>query len=109
MPEFDAEPGLIDGAENGWMMMFIRARSRSHAAGSARGATASRRVVAVDVGWSAWTTSRVSMLGDASQRTAIVGFSSGRNSSIHSGWLSITATVATRNSRSSSSRPIEKP
>ena len=27
------------------------------------------------------------MLGEASQSTAIAGFSSGRNSSIHSGWL----------------------
>ena len=65
------------------------------------------RVVAEDVGWSAATTSRVSMLGEASQSTAIVGFSSGRNSSIHSGWLSSTATIATSASRSSSSRPIE--
>ncbi len=97
----------MEGAENGWMMTFIRARIRSQAAGSTRGATASRRVVAVGLGWSAWTTSRVSMLGDASQRTAIVGFSCGRNSSIHSGWLSITATVATRASRNSSSSPIE--
>ena len=38
-----------------------------------------------DVGWSAGTTSRVSMLAEASQSTAIAGFSSGRNSSIHSG------------------------
>ena len=87
--------------------MFIRARSRSHAEGSARGADASRRVVAEDVGWSVRTTSRVSMLADASQSTAIVGFSSGRNSSIHSGWLSITATIATMASRSSSSSPID--
>jgi hypothetical protein len=34
--------------------------------------------------WSS-TTSRVFMLGEASQKTTTVGFSSGRNSSIHSG------------------------
>ena len=69
-------------------------------------ATAWVRVVAEDDFWSAPTTSRVSMLGEPSIRTAIVGFSSGRNSSIHSGWLSSTATMATMASRSSSSRPI---
>ncbi len=98
---------LDSDAENGWMTMFIRARSRSQVEGSARGAAAWLRVVAEVVGWSARTTSRVSMLGEASQRTAIDGFSSGRYSSIHSGWLSMTATIVTRMSRSSSSIPIE--
>ncbi len=45
------------------------------------------------------------MLDDASQSTAIAGFSSGRNSSIHSGWLNSTAIVATSKSRKSSSEP----
>ena len=95
------------GDENGWITTFIRCRSLSQDAGSAIDATAWLRVVADDVDWSAATTSRVSMLGEASISTAIVGFSSGRNSSIHSGWLSSTATIATMASRSSSSRPIE--
>ena len=51
------------------------------ACGSSAAASAGRRA----------TTSRVSMLGEASQSTAIAGFSSGRYSSIHSGWLSSTA------------------
>ncbi len=76
-------------------------------AGSARGATASRRDRRVEEDFPLATTSRVSMLGEASQNTATDGCSSGRYSSIHSGWFNIAAAMATRANRRSSSRPIE--
>ena len=71
-------------------------------------AMASRRDCAVVEACPRATTSRVSMLGEASQSTATAGFSSGRYSSVHSGWFSKIAAMVTRLSRRSSSRPIER-
>ena len=96
------------GGENGWTTTFIRSRNFSHDADSASGATASRRDCGLEEDFPLATTSRVSMLGEASQSTATDGFSSGRYSSIHSGWFSMAAAMATRASRSSSSSPIER-
>ena len=69
------------------MTTFIRSRSFCQVESCVSGAIASRRVIggACDGLRRRRTASRVSMLADASQSTAIAGFSSGRNSSIHSG------------------------
>ncbi len=95
LSERPVEVGAVPAAlgENDCTTTFIRPRSLSHDAASASGAIASCRVMgaAVGTGRLAWITSRVSMLGDASQSTATAGFSSGRYSSTHSGWLSRTA------------------
>ena len=78
--------GPAAGSAIGWSTTFIRSRRRvpRRRIGQRRDRLAPAWP-ACAVGWSAATTSRVSMLVDASQSTAIAGFSSGRNSSIHSG------------------------
>ena len=52
--------------------------------------------------------SRVSMLGDESQSTATDGLSSGRNSSMNSGWFNISAASTTKVKRRSSRSPSRR-
>ena len=54
------------------------------------------------------TTSFVSMLPESSHSTAIVGISSGRNSSVHSGWFKTMTAKNTSRNRTSSKYAIER-
>jgi len=89
------------------MMTFIRALRLAQVSGLDSLLMASRRVSGDAPGLPAGTASRVSMLGESSTRTATVGRSWGRNSSIHSGWLRRTAAAMTSISRRSSRAPTE--
>ena len=94
--------------ENGWITTCIVSPSLPHASARVSPSMASRRVSGWAEVFSPRETSRVSMLGEASQSTAIDAFSSGRNSSIHSGWLSSVAASATQARRISSSTPTDR-
>jgi hypothetical protein len=90
--------------ENGSTTTSNRSSSGFQNSGCASGVIASRRDARPPAASGAGT-SRVSMLREPSVSTTIVGFSRGRYSSTHSGWLRSTATNAATSSRSSSTRP----